>query len=58
MYSVKSTNNFDDNQQRKETITAVELIKLLKDYKLLFITNLQEIQGLVRDINVNILHRK
>lgn len=39
MYSIKSMNNFEDNQQRKEQITIVELIKFLKDYKLFFLTN-------------------
>lgn len=39
MYSIKSVRNFEDNQTRKETISVVEVIKFLKDYKLFFLTN-------------------
>ena len=58
MYSIKSVNRFEDNQLRKETISIVEIIKFLKDYKLFFLTNSNEIQLLVRDLNVKLLNRK
>ena len=58
MYAVKSLNNFEDNQNRKETIYLMEIIKFLKDYKLFFLTNNPEIQNLVRDINVKLLNKK
>ena len=58
MYSIKSMNNFEDNQTRKETINVVELIKFLKDYKLFFLTNSDEIRQLVRDVNVKLLNRR
>ena len=40
MYSSK-TSNFDENSQRKDLLSAVEIIKLLKDYTLILATNLQ-----------------
>lgn len=58
MHSVKSINNFDDNLVRKETITLVEVIKFLRDYKLLFLTSNQEVQSLIRDVNVKILNKR
>lgn len=58
MYSVKSVNNFEDNQIRKETLNLVEAIKFLKDYKLLFLTNNNEVHNLIRDINVKLLNKR
>lgn len=58
MYAIKSMNNFEDNQNRKETIYAVEVIKFLKDYKLFFLTNNPEVQNLVRDVTVKLLNKK
>ena len=52
------TLQFEDNHQRKEILTAVELFKLLKDYRLAFMTNQHEIIELVRDVNVKLLKRK
>ena len=57
MYSAKAS-NFDENLIRKETLSAVEIIKFLKDYNMIFPTSLQEVQNLVKEINIKILHRK
>ena len=58
MYSSKSKKNFEDNHQRKEILNSVEVIKMVKDYKLMQFTTAQEIQNLIRDINVKIIGRK
>lgn len=58
MYNSHSNERFEDNQQRKEILTAVELGKMLKDYRLAFLTNQPELNGLVRDINVKLLGKR
>jgi len=37
---------------------VVELIKFLKEYKLYFLTSNNEVQNLVRDINVKLLNKR
>jgi hypothetical protein len=39
MYTVKTNYNFEDNKERTETLSVVELIQFLKDFKLFFLTN-------------------
>jgi len=39
MHSTKSVNNFDDNLMRKETLSSVELVKMLKDYNFMFLSS-------------------
>jgi len=51
-------NNFDDNMARKETLNLVEVIKFLKDYKLFFLTNSNEVQNLIRDINIKLINKR
>lgn len=58
MYNSHSNERFEDNQQRKETLNAVELGRMLKDYRLYFLTNQPELCALVRDINVKLLARR
>lgn len=58
MYTVKSMNNFDDNMARKETLNLVEVIKFLKDYKLFFLTNSNEVQNLIRDVNIKLINKR
>lgn len=58
MHSTKSVNNFDDNLMRKETLSSVELVKMLKDYNFMFLSSNNQVQSIVRDINVKILKRK
>ena len=36
----------------------VEIIKFLKDYKMYFLTSNNEVQNLVRDINVKLLNKR
>jgi len=38
MYTTRQNQTFNDNKERKETISVVELIKFLKEYKLYFLT--------------------
>lgn len=58
MYNSHSNEKFEDNTQRKELLTAVELGRMLKDYRLAFLTNQPELCALVRDINVKLLGRR
>ena len=58
MYSVKQVSNFEENQNRKEIITAVELMKFMKDYRLHFFATNSEVQHLVREINVKIYNKR
>jgi hypothetical protein len=57
-FTTKNVINFDQQAQRTETISNTELIKLLKDFKLFFLTDLSENQTLVRDVNVKILKKR
>ena len=60
MYSNHNHNMeaIEDNQRRKEILTAVELGKLLKDYRFYYLTSQSEINALIRDINVKILNKR
>lgn len=60
MYSNHSHNveAIEDNIRRKEILTAVELGKLLKDYRFFYLTSQPEINALIRDINVKILNKR
>ena len=58
MYSVKNVSNFQENQNRKEIITAVELMKFMKDYRLHFFANSHDVQHLVREINSKIYNKR
>jgi hypothetical protein len=58
MYNSHSNEKFEDNLQRKEILTAVELGRMLKDYRLAFFTSQPELCALVRDINVKLLGRR
>lgn len=39
-------------------MSAVELIQFLKDFKLFFLTNKDEVTNLVRDLNVKMLKKR
>ena len=58
MYSTRQSTSFNESKERKETISVVELIKFLKDYKLYFLTSNNEVQNLVRDVNVKLLNKR
>lgn len=58
MYTIKTNYNFEDNKERTETLSVVELIQFLKDFKLFFLTNKDEVQNLVRDLNVKLLKKR
>lgn len=57
-WKTKSVSSFDDQYNRTEAISVVELIKFLKDYKLFFLTSKEEVQTLTRDVNVKLLNRQ
>ena len=57
-FTTKNATNFDQQAQRTETISNTELVRLLKDYKLFFLTDLTENQLLVRDVNVKVLKKR
>lgn len=58
MYSSHTFETIQDNIKRKETLTAVELAKFLKDYGFFAATSQPEVSSIVRDINVKILNRR
>ena len=58
MYTTKAINNFEDRHERTETVSVVELIKFLKEYKLYFLTSNEDVKSLVREINVKLLDRR
>ena len=58
MYSTRQSTSFNESKERKETFSVVELIKFLKDYKLYFLTSNNEVQNLVRDVNVKLLNKR
>ena len=48
----------EDIQKRKETLTGVELIQLLKDYGKFYLTSHSEVSTMVRDINIRLLNKR
>lgn len=58
MYSNYTPEAIEDNIRRKEILTAVELGKMLKDYRMFYMTSQPEINSMVRDINVKLLDRR
>ena len=59
-YTTQSHANtkFEDNTKRNESLHIVELIQMLKDFKLFFLTSKEEVTNLVRDLNVKILKKR
>jgi hypothetical protein len=58
MYSNHTAEAIEDNQRRKEILTCVELGKMLKDYRMFYLTSQPEINAMIRDINVKLLNRR